>query len=348
MPDANQRIEWTVKVDDEEIKSASGVEVSSIVVDLEVDKLDMCTLSFNDTARGVLSGARHKIGDSMQVDLGYADGMKTLFLGEAVSLEPRWPEGAPFTLAVRGMDRLHRFKRGTQIRFWEKMKDSDIVSQIASDLGLQTKIDATSEKHEYTLQNNLSDAEFLKYLARRNHYELFVKDQELNFIKPAAGGSTEVELTCGQEVMDLRMRLNALGQVGEVIVRGWDIFQKKEIVGKADKGKLSKGCGKKYGIELAEGAFGSSKAYVTNYPVANQGEANDLAKALLGGTANQFLQGSGRSRGNPDIKPGATVKLKQFGDYSGSYYVVASRHHIGPQGYITEFDFCANTDGAGE
>ena len=348
MGDSNLPIEWAVKIDDETIKTSAGVEVMGIDIDLEVDKLDMCTVTFNDTAQNVLKGARHKIGDSMQVDLGYQDKVTTLFLGEAVSLEPMWPEGAPFRLTVRGMDRLHRFKRGSQIRFWEKKKDSAIVKQIADELGLKCKMDATSEEHEYTLQNNLCDAEFLKYLARRNHYELFVLDNELNFVKPAAGGSTEVALKCGQEVADLRMRLNALGQVGEVIVRGWDVFQKKEIVGKADKGKLTKGCGKKYGIELAEGAFGKSKAYVTNYPVKNQGEANDLAKALLGGTANQFLTGTGRSRGNPDIKPGATVKLEQFGDYSGSYYVVASRHHIGQQGYITDFDFCSNTDGKGE
>ncbi len=348
MADDNKYIDWAVKVDDEEFKSSTGAEISSILIDLEVDKLDMCTISFNDTANPVVSGARHKIGDAMQVDLGYADSVSTLFLGEAVSLEPRWAEGAPPTLVVRGMDRLHRFKRGTQIRFWEDKKDSDIVSEIAGDLGLQTAIDATSEQHKYTLQNNLSDAEFLKYLARRNHYELFVLDQELNFKKPPAGGSTEVEMTCGSEVIDLRFRLNALGQVGEVIVRGWDIFEKKEIVGKADKGKLTKGGGKKYGIELAESAFGSSKAYVTNYPVANQTQANDLAAALLGGQASQFLRGTGRCRGNPDLKPGATVNLKQFGDYSGKYYVVATRHHIGPQGYITDFDFCSNTDGAGE
>jgi phage protein D len=308
MGDSNLPIEWAVKIDDETIKTSAGVEVMGIDIDLEVDKLDMCTVTFNDTAQNVLKGARHKIGDSMQVDLGYQDKVTTLFLGEAVSLEPMWPEGAPFRLTVRGMDRLHRFKRGSQIRFWEKKKDSAIVKQIADELGLKCKMDATSEEHEYTLQNNLCDAEFLKYLARRNHYELFVLDNELNFVKPAAGGSTEVTLKCGQEVADLRMRLNALGQVGEVIVRGWDVFQKKEIVG----------------------------------------EANDLAKALLGGTANQFLTGTGRSRGNPDIKPGATVKLEQFGDYSGSYYVVASRHHIGQQGYITDFDFCSNTDGKGE
>jgi len=348
MGDANLPIEWAVKIDDETIKTSDGVEVMQVEVDLENDKLDMCTVTFNDTAKNVLKGARHKIGDSMQVDLGYQDKVTTLFLGEAVSLEPMWPEGAPFRLTVRGMDRLHRLKRGTHIRFWEDKKDSDIVGEIAGEAGLKKKIDTTSEEHKYTLQNNLSDAEFLKYLARRNHYELFVKDQELNFIKPPAGGGSAIELTCGQEIADLRMRLNGLGQIGEVIVRGWDVFQKKEIVGKADKGKLSKGAGKKYGIEIAEGVFGASKAYVTNYPVANQGEANELARALLGGTASQFLTGTGRSRGNPDIKPGATVDLKQFGDYSGKYYVVASRHIIGPQGYITDFDFCSNTDGEGE
>jgi len=185
-------------------------------------------------------------------------------------------------------------------------------------------------------------------MARRNHFELFVKDSELNFVKPPAGGGGAVPLICGQEVIDLRMRLNAMGQVGEVVVRGWDIYAKSEIVGRADKGKLGQDCGSKFGLDIAESAFGASKAYVTNYPVANQAQANDLARALLGGTARQFLQGTGRSRGNPGIKPGATVDLQQFGDYSGQYYVISSRHHIGPQGYITEFDFCANTDGAGE
>jgi phage protein D len=341
-------VDYQVKVDDETIKSSESAEITNITVDLEVDKLDMCSITFVDAARNVLKGARHKVGDKMEVQLGYDTGTKPLFLGELVALEPSWPEGGRAQLAIRGLDRLHRFKRGTQIRFWEKKKDSDVVKQIAGELGLSSKIDATSEQHEYTLQNNLPDAEFLKYLARRNHYELFVKDQELNFIKPAAGGATEVELKHGVDVMDLRMRLNAVGQVGEVIVRGWDVFQKKEITGKADKGKLSKGGGKKYGIELAEGAFGASKAYVTDYPVKNQGEANDLAKALLGGVAGSFLTGSGRCLGNPDIKPGATVNLKQFGDYSGKYYVVATRHMINPQGYFTEFDIASNTDGAGE
>jgi phage protein D len=333
--------------------AADGMEVSKILVDLEADKIDMATVKLNNAARGVLEdgklGAKSRIkiniGDTMKIDLGYAKGEVTLFLGEVVCLEPSWPEGAPAGLTVRGMDRAHRLKRGSKIRFWEDKKDSDLVSEIAGDHGLSAECDTTDVTHAYILQNNLSDAEFLKYLARRNHFHLQVDDSKIKFIKPAVGGGTEVELTYSLDLMDCRMRLNAIGQVDEVIVRGWDIFQKKEIVGKAKPSDLSKGAGKNLGADLAKDAFGAAKAYVTTYPVADQGAAQSLAKGLLGAKANQFLTGTGRCSGNPEIKPGSTVKLKELGVFSGKYYVTAARHQIGQRGYITDFDFCSNTDG---
>ena len=60
-----------------------------------------------------------------------------------------------------------------------------------------------------------------------------------------AGLTSATKLTLSRTGDDGAETQFDLGQVGEVIVRGWDIFQKKEIVGKADKGKLSKGCGSK-------------------------------------------------------------------------------------------------------
>jgi phage protein D len=340
--------DWAIKIDDETIKASDGMEVSAIVVDLEMDKIDTCTVEFAEVARGVLSGQRHKIGDTMQVDFGHADeGTETLFKGECIALEPRWPEGAPASLVVRGMDRLHRLKRGTAVRFWEEIKDSDIVSEIAGECGLSADVDSTSETRKYVLQNNVSNGEFIKALARRNGYEVSVDDSKLTFKKPASGGAT-IDLGYEIELIDCRMRLNALSQVSEVIVRGWDMFQKKEITGKAKTGDVSKGGGKDLGADLAKKAFGDATAYVTNFPVANQGEANALAKALISARAGQFLQGSGRCVGNPALVPGCSVNLKLIGDYSGKYTVHAARHIMGPKGYVVDFEFSSNTDGAGE
>ena len=343
--------DWAVDIGGKTLDAAKhGMMVSAIVVDLEMDKIDACTIELADAAEeDVLTGNPFTIGDSLQIDLGSSDdGTSTVFLGEIVALEPRWPEGAPASLVIRGMDRLHRLKRGTGVRYWEDSTDSDVVEEIAGECGLSTDCDSTSVTHKYILQNNVGNGEFIKALARRNGYTVTIDDSTLEFKKPPAGGGGAIELNYETELMDCRMRLNAIGQVSEVIVRGWDFVAKKEIVGKGTTGDVSKGAGNNLGADLAKDAFGDATAYVTNFPVPDQGAANDLAKALISARAGQFLTGSGRATGNPEIVPGATVDLKLLGDYSAKYTVYASRHVIGPKGYVVDFEFSSNTDGKGD
>ena len=93
MGDQNLPIEWAVKIDDETIKTSDGVEVMQIEVDLENDKIDMCTITFNDTPKAVLKGARHKL----EYDLYYAKNY-TPFLDLLILIQTArvilWPEGA--------------------------------------------------------------------------------------------------------------------------------------------------------------------------------------------------------------------------------------------------------------
>ena len=351
MGDEHNYDDWKVKIGGTTFEASKhGMQVSAIVVDLESDKIDSCTIELADAADvDILSGGAFAIGDTIQVDLGSSDGgTESVFLGEVVALEPRWPEGAPASLVVRGLDRLHRLKRGTGVRYWEDSKDSDVVSEIASECGLSADCDSTSVTHKYILQNNVGNGEFIKALARRNGYSVSIDDSKLLFKKPAAGGGSAIELTYEMDLLDCRMRLNAIGQVSEVIVRGWDWVAKKEITGKGTTGDVSKGKGNNLGADLAKDAFGEATAYVTNFPVPDQGAANDLAKALISARAGQFLQGSGRAMGNPALLPGASVDLKLLGDYSGEYGVHAARHVIGPKGYMVDFEFSSNTDGKGE
>ena len=351
MGDDHNYDDWTVSIGGTEFKASThGMQVSAIVVDLESDKIDSCTIELAEASEAkVLKDGSIAIGDTIQIDLGSADdGTKPVFLGEVVGLEPRWPEGAPASLVIRGLDRLHRLKRGTAVRYWEDSKDSDVVSEIADECGLSSDCDSTSITHKYILQNNVGNAEFIKALARRNGYSVSIDDSKLLFKKPPSGDPPTIELSYEIELLDCRMRLNALGQVSEVVVRGWDWVAKKEITGKAKSGDVTKGKGKNLGADLAKSAFGEATAYVTNFPVPDQGAANDLAKALIGGRAAGFLAGSGRSVGNPELLPGSMVDLKLLGDYSGKYGVHATRHVIGPKGYMVDFEFSSNTDGSGE
>jgi uncharacterized protein len=346
MGDEHNYDDWAVKIGGKTLKAAEhGMMVSAIVVDLEMDKIESCTIELADGSdEDVLEGEPYKIGDSIQIDLGDSEGgTDTVFIGEVVALEPRWPEGAPCSLVIRGLDRLHRLKRGTGVRYWEDSKDSDVVEEIAGECGLSTDCDTTSVTHKYILQNNVGNGEFIKALARRNGYQVSIDDSTLRFWKPPAAVSGAIELSYETELMDCRMRLNAIGQVSEVIVRGWDFVAKKEITGKGTSGDLSANGPGTLGADLAKDAFGDATAYVTNFPVPDQGAANDLAKALIAGRAGQFLSGSGRAAGDPSLIPGMAVDLKLLGDFSGKYVIHAARHVIGPKGYVVDFEFSANS-----
>ena len=49
-----------------------------------------------------------KEGNTVEIDMGYRDNMKTLFKGEITGLEPEFPKDESPKLTVTGYDRRHR------------------------------------------------------------------------------------------------------------------------------------------------------------------------------------------------------------------------------------------------
>ena len=57
----------------------------------------------------------------------------------------------------------------------------------------------------------------------------------LHFKRASFQGSTKA-ITMGVNLRDMRMSFNSVDQVQQVVVRGWDIKKKQEIVGTASTG----------------------------------------------------------------------------------------------------------------
>jgi len=78
---------------------------------------------------------------------------------------------------------------------------------------------------------------------------------------------------------------------------------------------------------------------VVDAPVFSQQEADEMAKALLADRAYEFVTGSGRVIGLPDLRPGDNIRLLELGKrFSGTYYVKKVEHTLGSAGFITQFD----------
>jgi phage protein D len=55
--------------------------------------------------------------------------------------------------------------------------------------------------------------------------------------------------------------------------------------------------------------------------------------------ANQFLKGTGRTVGVPDLRPGNSLELDGLGPrFNGRYQIEKVTHSLGGSGYTTEFE----------
>jgi Bacteriophage probable baseplate hub protein len=277
-------------------------------------------------------------GTEIEVKVGFVDDQRSLMKGEVTALEPEFAAGAAPTLRIHGYDLSHRFRRGRNTRSFANMKDSQIAEQIASELGLRAQADDSEITHEYVLQNNLSDVDFLLERARRIGFELTVKDKTLNFRKKSNNKDKLVSLDFGLTLTSFYPRLNTLSQVSDVVVQGWNPKTKEAISGKAQPGDENSKMGGKLGASISKEAFFKATAFVVNRPVFTEGEAAQIAKGKFNEMAVGFITGEGTAIGNTDIRAGEVIELKGLGKrFSGLYYVTSSTHEVGPKGYRTRF-----------
>lgn len=285
------------------------------------------------------------IGDTVEAKLGA--GEVVLFKGEVIAVEPSWSVDGLMTLNIRCLDNAHRLARGRKTRFFENKKDSDVAQTVGGECNLAVECDPTEETHAYILQRNESNLAFLKRLAARNNFQVAVDEGKLIFKKAAfSGAPTKIEM--GKSLRSLRMGFNSMEQVDKVVVRGWDIREKKEIVGTATTGDIESIGGGQLGASTSSSKFGEHVAYITDVPVSSQAQANAVAKAELNRLARQFGKGTCTVDGNDGLRAGTVVEFAGLNaKHNGKFYIVSSRHIISPStGYLTEFTFCSNTFGS--
>ena len=280
--------------------------------------------------------AAFKPGDEMKVFMGL-DKTTAMMTGEMTSLDLNFKDYS--YMEIRGYDRLHRLRFGTKRRSFKDMKDSDIASSITSEVGLSPDVEDTGTIYPYVFQNNQTNFEFLLERARRIGYEMLVDDKTFIFRKSQEDKSPQLTLQYGIDLQSLSLQLKTLTEGSEVEFRGWDVKNKKEITAKAGSGSETTTMnGKASGYKLSEDAFGASSTSVLDEAVIDAADADTIAKEDYNTSLKEFLTGDGKCSGNPNIRAGKTIEIKGIGDrFSGVYYVTATTHSIGDDGYTTTF-----------
>jgi phage protein D len=333
-------IKYEITIGGTTLKQSMQDALQMAVVEDHVDMVSMCTVRVGG-AEGQPSWD-FTMGDKVEVKL---DG-QAMFAGEVVSMEPGFQIEGTSSMTVRAMDQTHRLGRGRKTRFWEETTDSDVANEVGAESGLSVDCDPTDESMPYILQRNESNMAFLKRLAARNNFQLRVEDGTLLFKKATFDGSSKT-VKMGENLRSMRMSFNSSDQVQKVVVRGWDIASKQEIVGQCEAGSVAPIGGGDLGASQC-GVFGESTAYITDVPVSSQAMANQIAMAEMERFARQFCHGSCSVRGDSSVRAGSMVDFSGLPKgQNGKFYVIATRHIISVRtGYTTELTFCSNTSGS--
>lgn len=337
--------DFQVLVNSDELPLEAELDITEVRVSDYVEGASMFTVTLNNWHSDHQEYKRYdetlfKEGAKVEVKIGFADQRKSLIKGEVTVLEPDFPEGEAPVLKVHGYDLLHRFRRGRKTRSFTKMKDSQIAERIASELTLTARVEDTQIIHDYVLQNNQTDIDFLLDRAKRIRYEVVVQGNTLHFRKVASDKAKGVvSLAYGGTLQSFYPRLSTMEQVSEVIVQGWDPTTKKAITGRARKGdEGSQMGGTQLGVAISERAFVKTKSVIVDTPIYSEGEATQIAKAKFNEMALAFVTGEGVAIGNTDIRAGQMVELTGLGTrFSGLYYVTSSTHIVDRTGYHTRF-----------
>lgn len=294
-------------------------------------------------------------GKKVELWMGYygKDRLRLMLTGEITSLRPTFPSGGNPTLAISGLNLLHRLRQKQESHAYINKTDSQIAKEVAQRINIRIITEPTAEAREerypYVLQQNQYDIIFMMERARRMGYDLFVIEQGSNGTAQSSmlyfGPSVDVkkttyELKYGLSLVEFSPTLTTANQVGEVTVRAWDRVKGELIEEKATRSELStNGVGQEGNQQAIEQSFNQRQEIVANRPVSSKAEAKRLALETLENISKDMVKATSSTVGVPDLRAGGIVMISGVGKrFSGRYFVTSTTHTIGDSGYSTQFE----------
>ncbi|MEU2230941.1 VgrG-related protein [Streptomyces vietnamensis] len=327
-----------------ELPPVWAAQLVSCVVDENVGLPDTAVLTFRDPDHEFLKTTGITIGTPLKVSVVTVRGQarERLFNGEVTALEIDRDRTGSFTV-VRAYSKAHRLQRGRKVVAYRNMTASAIVRKVATGAGLAVgKVEAAPVTYRQLSQANVSDWEFLQYLAGESGAQVRVDDKGLlQFTKPVkASGApapstsatrSPMVLEYGRNLLALRASLSAADGAAKVRVRGWDTTTKRPLV--AEKPAVVSDTVVPGMRPQAAAVFGAPVVTVADTPYRTQAETAAVADA----TAAQISAGFGEleavAEGNPMLRAGRPVALGNVGQaFSGRYTATAVQHVLEPHG----------------
>jgi len=233
---------FTVLSNGQAISSEIGVE--SIYVVKSVNKIPTARIAIVDGSMPredfeVSSGDLFVPGNEIEIKAGYHSDESTIFKGIITKHSIQSKKDKPSFLYIDLKDESVKMTIGRKSKYFEEVKDSEIIEEIIGGYGLQSEIEATTVTHKEMVQHHVTDWDFLVTRAEVNGKLVFVDDGKVTVKAPDLSADPILELAYGHNVYDFEAGMDARDQFTAVKSSSWNFTDQAVIEGEADEPSLT-------------------------------------------------------------------------------------------------------------
>ncbi len=268
-----------------------------------------------------------KPGTEIEIKLGYQSKNTSVFKGIVVKQAIKIDEVEGSRLYVTCKDKALKLTINRKNAFFEKIKDSDLISTIASDAGLSADTATTAVEHEEIIQYYSTDWDFILSRAEVNGMVIITDSGKLVLAKPGVSVTPELQVQFGYDIIEFDGEIDATSQYSGVSGASWGISNQSVVSATASEPTVNEQ-GDLSGSTLADALSAGTKALMTNAPLT-EAEAKSWADAVLLKSRLSRFRGDITFQGSSKAVVNSTIKLMGLSArFNGNAFISGVTHSL--------------------
>lgn len=331
-------IDFDILINGTKIKDVA--EILEISVQMEINRISSATILIVDGgAPGLVNesyvhseGADFIPGNEIEISLGYNDKKNKVFKG-IITAQGLSVKSGRSQLLVTCKDKAVKMTKGRFNALFTEQKDSDAITSIAGNYGLQTEI-KSSNQQSTLMQYNCSDWDFVVIRAETNNMIVLTDKNKLIVKKVDFNASPAFEINASQYIIDVDLNLESENIPESFELTAWDIKEQKEI---KESVSLSEGPSQgNISVQKLSGKKINGKSnHYSSVPLTSD-ELKLWGKTLADKAALSKIQGKITIPGTSGILAGDLISLSGFSErFNGNAFISKVSHFVEAGEWIT-------------
>jgi Rhs element Vgr protein len=310
-----------------------GHEVIAITINREVNRIPIATIVLRDGNAAdetfeISNTPDFEPGKKLVIRLGRDGDNAQAFAGIITRHSIRVDENGKSNLMLECRDESIKLTIGRHSRYFEDIRDQEMIEEIISGYGLNAEVEDTSTVHRELVQQHATDWDFILSRADVNGKLVIVEDGIIHVESPKTNQEPEITLHYGQNLLEFEAGMDARSQWKKVKGTAWDFANQQLFEAETESADFAEN-GNIPGNVLAE-AIGLSEFELRHTGHMLEEELRQWVNSGMLKSRLAKIRGRAKVReGYLGFRPGTMVSLAGVGErFEGNAYVTGVMHEL--------------------